>query len=58
MLLYRSLIHSFLNAGQKLACPVCDHPEEFTTSQSIVTDCDSAVPDAHDHHDVEDVHLL
>ena len=58
ILLYSSLIHSFFNAGQQLTCPVRDHPEEFATSQSIVTDRDSAVPDANDHHDVEDVHLL
>ena len=58
MLLYSSLIHSFFDAGQQLTCPVRDHSEEFATSQSIVTDCDSAVPDANDHHDVEDVHLL
>ena len=58
MLLYRSLIHSFFDAGQQLTRPIRDHPEEFATSQSIVTDCHTAVPDANDHHDVEDVHLL
>lgn len=51
-------LDALLDHCEEVSCSVSDHPEELATAESIITDSDTAVPDADDDHDVCDVHLL
>ena len=51
-------LHTFFDTCEKLTGAVSDHSEEFTASESIVTDGHTAVPDADNHHDIAYVHFL
>ena len=55
---YISLLDSFFDACEELACPIGDHTEELAASQPIVTNSHSTVPNAYNYHDVANVHLL
>ena len=50
--------NAFLDVDKEFSCSVGYHSEEFSTSDTVVTDRHATVPDADDDHDVADVHLL
>ena len=55
---YISLLDTLFDASEEFAGPIRDHSEEFTTSQAIVTDSYTTVPNAYNYHNVANVHLL
>lgn len=52
------LLHTLLDDSEEFSGAVSYHSEELTTAQSVIPDSHTTVPDAHNDHDVGDVHLL
>ena len=51
-------LHAFLDVCEKFTGPIRYHSEEFSAPQAIISNCDAAVPDADNDHDIADVHFL
>ena len=51
-------LYAFLDICEQFTSTIRYHSKEFSTSQSIISNSDTAVPDADDDHDITDVHLL
>jgi len=50
--------NAFFDVDQEFSCSIRYHPEEFSSSDAVVTNRHATVVDADDDHDVSDVHLL
>ena len=55
---YLSLLDSFFDVCEEFTGSISDHTEELATSDPIITNGNSTVPNAYYYHDVANVHLL